>query len=136
MLIARDAEKRIMKQCRTVCDAIHKNQMLDGAAYMFAMKGVHGHIQLLRTALPTLGTNAIGSMHPDHVRDAQIFITIYNRLYKIDKNKSELLTYSNYLDDIEKEIKDNMGKIMSVRSMSKTFEYFQGIYKFLELGGV
>ena len=97
-----------MRQCRTVCDVIHTNKMLDGTAYMFAIKGVQGHIQLLRKILPILNIKSLGSMHPDHVRDAQIFITIYNRLYKIDANKSELLTYSNFLDDMEKEIKDNI----------------------------
>lgn len=125
-----------MKHCRMICDTIHTNKMLDGAAYMFAMKGVQGHINSLRSVIPALGTPNIAALHPDQVRDGQIFITIYNRLYKIEVGKSELLTYSKFLDEIENEIKSNMGKVMSVRSMPKTFAYFQEIYKFLELGSV
>ena len=136
MLISKEAEKRIMKHCRMVCDAIHTNKMLDGSAYMFAMKGVEGHIQLLRDSIPILGTSMMISMHPDQIRDSQIFITIYNRLNKVEEGKSELLAYSKFLDEIEQEIKSNMGKIMSVNSMPKTFAYFQEIYKFLELGSV
>ena len=125
-----------MTQCRTICNAIHTNQMLDGAAYMFTMNGVHKHIQLLRDSIPVLGTSYMIAMHPDQIRDSQIFITIYNRINKIETGKSELLAYSKFLDEMDEEIKANMGKIMSVKSMPKTFSYFQELYKFLEMGAV
>jgi len=134
MIISKRQEEVIKHACKSVCSVIGSGVILEKDVLPI-MQIALNHIARVKQGIPIFLSSLQMPLVADAavVRDTQLFMQVCKEF--IDKSRSELFQYNKLIEEIEKEIVEHDGKMMTALRMPKTYQYFYKMYKHLEMGG-